>query len=892
MRQFPRWVRAALFLVALTLSGCSGGISGTDVEQPRLDTPAPQIQRQDAVGQRFVATQPGLNGVEMILAVYPNPVPSGDLEFRLYDDQGRELRRASLPLAALRHNDPIRFEFAPLPDSAGRQYTFTLSGPADNPATVWSSKDDVYAGGEMLVDGQPQPRDLDFKTYFRMGYGDLAGVVAQDAWNGLGLVVPLLAVFFVPGYGLTLWLDRNRAGPAKGYSALRDLPGRFALSLGLSLAVWPLLFLVLSVTPIRLNASVVWALVLLMLAAIAAVHAQRWRRGGADASLRGRLREMSRDDWLVTITFILLVIIIASLRVLHVFSLAVAPWVDSIEHAVGVRLFAEGGRLPATWGPDVYDVPFIYHFGFHSVTAVFTWLAGLSIPSAMLVAGQVINTLVAIGVYLLTARLTGRRGAGLVAMTVVGVVSQMPAYYVTWGRYTQLTGLALLPAAAVLAFDALDARPPVARRIVLAGVAASAMFVTHYRVLLMYAALVGAYLVVETVAAIAQRRAFASLWARAGLLAAVALIIALPWETRLTLTLVQTGSFSAWMSGSASFNAPHWGLLAFGHQQELVLLSLLGALIGFWLRPRFVAVVLLSTALTVFVTNPTVVGLSSSWIFSNDSLIITAFLPLAMLSGYGVAALCGPDLWVIARQWRWVVLVGGLVLLVGAALWAVGGALPLVADRWQWVMQAGAVTLALGAALWVAEWLRRAAPEQWYSPRRWTWPTRIVLAVLLVVVALRAADDMLTVVNPITVLATSDDMVAAAWIRDNVPPTARFLVNSRSWQEGAYAATDGGGWLSILADRPTTLPPISYAYASSNTVIDRVTRAQRTVSEATSADALKPVIQGEGATHVYIGAKGGPLKPEMFLNTSGFRLLYRNGPTWVFEILPGFAATP
>ncbi|MFN8471232.1 MAG: DUF6541 family protein [Anaerolineae bacterium] len=825
MRQFPRWVRAALFLVALTLSGCSGGISGTDVEQPRLDTPAPRIEHQDALGQRFVATQPGLSGIEMILAVYPDPMPSGDLQFRLYDDQNHEIRRAALPLAALRHNDPVRFDFAPVSDSAGRQFTFTLSGPPNNPVTVWSNKDDVYKQGELLVDGQPQAGDLDFKTYVHLGYADILTLLWQDLLGGLGIIIPMLAVFFVPGYGLSLWLDRNRRnGLVKEYQMLWDLPGRFALSVGLSLAVWPLLFLLLSVTPIRLNSTVVWSLMLLVVAAIVAVQARRWRRDPSEASPVARYRALGRDDWLVAITFVAILVIIAALRALHVFGLAVPPWVDSIQHAVGVRLFTDSGRLPSTWGSDVYNVPFIYHFGFHSVTAVFTWLSGLSIPSAMLIAGQVMNTLVTVGVYLLTARLTGRRGAGLVAMTIVGTVSLMPAYYLTWGRYTQLTGLALLPAAAVLAFDAIDARPPVGRRIVLAGVAAGALFVTHYRVLLMYVALVGAYLVVETVAAVVYRRRFAPLWGRIGTVAALALVITLPWEARLAVTLTQAGSLSAWLNGSASFNTPHWGLLALGYQRELFIFSAIGALLAFWLRPKFVAVVLIATGVTVLVTNPSAVGLSSSWVFSNDSLIITAFLPLAMLTGYGAATVLGLVLEKMPGEWRPAVTIAGAVLLVGVALWT--------------------------------------------------------------------ADGMLTVVNPVTVLATQDDVAAAAWIRDNVPQTARFLVNSRAWQEGAYAATDGGGWLSILANRPTTLPPISYAYSSSAPLIDKVTQTEKAVSEAASAETLAPLIQSEGATHIYIGAKGGALKPEMFLNKPGFRLLYSNGAAWVFEVLPSVTKTP
>ncbi len=38
----------------------------------------------------------------------------------------------------------------------------------------------------------------------------------------------------------------------------------------------------------------------------------------------------------------------------------------------------------------------------------------------------------------------------MVAALVVGLISIMPAYYLSWGRYTQLTGLLLLPPLAIV----------------------------------------------------------------------------------------------------------------------------------------------------------------------------------------------------------------------------------------------------------------------------------------------------------------------------------------------------------------------------------------------------------------------------------------------------------
>ena len=445
--------------------------------------------------------------------------------------------------------------------------------------------------------------------------------------------------------------------------------------------------------------------------------------------------------------------------------------------------------------------------------------------------GQVAQVLVAVSTYVLTARLTGRRGAGLVAMAIVGAVTLMPSYYLTWGRYTQLTGLALLSTAAVLAFDAISARPPVGRRIALAGFATGALVVTHYRVLIMLAALVGAYLIVESVAAVVERRSLASLWLRAFLVGGAALLFTLPWFLRLGMALLPSGALGGWLAAPATFNTATWDLLALRYKNQLlglaglgILLSVTGAVVRafdakfpLWTRPKLAPTVGLAVALAILVTNPGLLGLRNSWVISNDSLIITGFLPVALLSGYAMAAL--------------------MELLV------------------------------------------------WKLPWRVQHAVNITATVALLVGAMYFADGMLSVVNPVTVLATDADVKAAEWVRQNTPTTARFLVNARPWQEGAYAAPDGGGWLPVLADRQVTLPPVSYTYANSPALVDRVTRTARTVAEAKQAEDILPIMDEEGAGYVYIGAKGGALKPEMFRGRSDFRQVYATDGVWIFERL-------
>ncbi|MCW5850345.1 MAG: hypothetical protein KIT87_09715 [Anaerolineae bacterium] len=801
------------------------------MEQTRLDTPAPRIETTDAVSQTLIARDAGLTAIELLLAVYPDPPPQGALTVRLYDDQGVAVAQRDYPLADLKHNAPFRFEFAPQRDSAGRTYRLAFSGPPGNPATFWATKTDAYADGQLFDQGQVQPGDLNFKTQTHLGYADLAALLVQGALNGLWLLLPLFGAFVLPGVLLVRWLAHGRpAVPQSDYSILNDPPGRLALSIGLSLAAWPLLFLALSLTPLRLNAL----LARLLVVALALLWV--WLVG---REMRGKTREAWRaagQAWiaahgLVSIIFTVALLLTGALRALHARGLPVSPWVDSIQHAVGVQLFVEGGRLPTTWGPTVLDAAFTYHFGFHAVTAVFTWLSGLPIATAVLLAGQVLNALVAVGAYLLTARLTGRRGAGLAALVIVGTVTLMPSYYLTWGRYTQLTGLALLPTAAVLTLDALHGRPPVRRRVLLAAIAGSGVFVTHDRVTLMYAAFVAAALVVESVAAVWERRWVAPYWLRGLLTGGLILLLTAPWTVRLALNLIPTGALGAWFAAPASFNQPHWELLALRYDRQLILLTALGAILSvlgsvmrqfklaipLWTRPRLVFIMGLAVGLTLVATNPTALGLNNSWVFTNDSLIITAFLPLAIMAGYALAAVMELVVWPLPR----------------AAQRVVNG----------------------------------------------------LAGVVLIAVALYTADGMLGVVNPVTVLVTRDDVRAAEWLRANTPPTARFLINARAWQEGSYAATDGGGWLPILADRAVTLPPVSYAYAGTPSILDRVIHIGSATAQATRVEDVLPLIAEEGVTHVYIGAKGGALRPDMFLGRPDFRQLYSNGAVWVFEVV-------
>ena len=121
-------------------------------------------------------------------------------------------------------------------------------------------------------------------------------------------------------------------------------------------------------------------------------------------------------------------------------------WVDSQHHVLIIRKIIENGGLPSTLAPYLPG-PFYYHFAFHAVTAFFSVLSGLAPEQAVLILGQVLNACVGISVYAL-AKAVGRDWrVGLLAAFFVTFVTKMPGYYLTWGRYTLLMGVMILPVA-------------------------------------------------------------------------------------------------------------------------------------------------------------------------------------------------------------------------------------------------------------------------------------------------------------------------------------------------------------------------------------------------------------------------------------------------------------
>jgi len=580
-------------------------------------------------------------------------------------------------------------------------------------------------------------------------------------------------------------------------------------AVALSLCLVPILFVWCIALALRLSPLLLLAIAV---AVVLCFVLLRIRRG----TVRVASKPLSR---LALISFVLVFGIVLVLRFANIQGIVLPLWVDSVHHSALARLIAEQGMIPNSYRPFADVDAMYYHVGYHSRVVTVAWLSGASIEQELLVLGQVLNALVPVSLYVLAARWTGNAVGGLAAMIVVGTVSLMPAYYVTWGRYTQLEGLVILPIA-MLAFEAALSRGE-NRWLIIAALLGAGLFLIHYRVVVFFATFVVAMLLWQTFVYRRRGQSIRHLWLRAAGVAALALLVSAPWLWRILSTAVfPLDTFTTRFYTTPEGNAVPFDLLSIGTMPALFVLASLSALLALWLSKRsarYVIVVLLWLVLTAVVHNPAWFGLPQLWILENFSAVIALFVPLSLLIGMGVTTL-----------------------------------VEFAAERFR---------------------LRIVPLER-------------IATLLLLVVALWTAPNMLNIVNPVTVLAEADDLMAMDWIRANTPSSAIFLVNEQVWLSPIYAGTDGGYWIPNLTGRRTTMPIVFYLTGPVAYWHDDVNALASVIASNPDPDdaSFLAMLGARGVTHVYFGAKGGPLSLDKFKASAHFREVYARSATHVFTV--------
>ncbi len=375
-------------------------------------------------------------------------------------------------------------------------------------------------------------------------------------------------------------------------------------------------------------------------------------------------------------------------------------WVDSQHHYLIIRAILEKGSLPQDLSPYL-PVPLYYHYGFHALTALFAALSGLEIGAAMLLLGQVLNALIGLSVYALGKALWKDWRPAAAAGLLVTFATRMPAYYLSWGRYTLTTGLVLLPLAMSAALRLLRENHKKQQALALVLLTAGVLLSHYFAGLLLALFLVilaGVYLISN----LSRRQAvFRKIFWVAGS-AFFGLLLAAPWLLRVwryavTSSGVQSRlpeTLDTILSGGGGWDYI-WQLLGPASNHWLLLPAGIGVLAALFRRER------VGFALWSFILG----ALALPWTvalrpFRPDHFAIVLFLPVSLWAGWLFWKVGG-----LAGHWlkqRWVSLVLLSLFVVGWTAWG----FPLSSDIINPV-----TVLVTEADLDALDWIRANTPE-------------------------------------------------------------------------------------------------------------------------------------------------------------------------------------
>ncbi len=833
-----------LLILPFLLAGCITLPDPETSQESNREIIPGGIEGSNTVGQSFIARRPRLNGLTFWVS-HEASVENQQawVTVRLFASIEQAIQGVP-PLynthISIRNSGPISISFPPLGGGSGEGYYLELM-PSDGSVNFQGQNLDAYAAGQAYIDGLPQDADLAFRTSYE--YDPLAlltdlGEIVQR----IGLVVPLALTLIVPG-----WLTLDLSGLRRRF----DGGEQVALSLGLSLAMIPLLMLWSSTLGISWSqAGVLGVSVLLVILML-------WRVFRRPGSYHFRWTGIA-----VGVIFIASMVV----RIIMVRDLVAPAWVDPVHHALITRLTMEMGTFPETYAPYLELGSTVYHAGYHSSQAVFQWISGLDLPEGMLVYGQLLNAASVFSVYLLTTTLTGDKRAALLAALIAGLFTPMPTYYVSWGRYTQLAGLLILPvplAFLKLAFE----KSPIANNIretrpdsetvlksdedtqfsreslglssainlnrdeislwLLTCLAAGGLLIVHYRVAAFLGALALAYFISllfegGRLSGQAFLGYLKQLLAAGTLLLFGTLLLSLPWmgeviSNLLIPALIPTNVISAELFADFS-----WRFLEAGMGIYTLYLASAGVVIGLVWKRRFVITGLVWVALLFILANLGALGLPGGWLINNTSVAIMLFMPIALFGGYALSSLYLGGEWLLQRQEAW-----SKLLL----------------------------------------------------------PFRLSFVAVAVVMSIFGARSLLPLLNQSTYLFRAADRPALAWIEENIPQEETILINPFSWGYGLCASADGGGWISALSGQPTMPPPVIYGFGSQSEIQRINSFCSEVLMNGGNPDQLWELMRSAGIRYIYTGIQGGPISPTAFSASPLFDKIYAQDGAYVFQSL-------
>ncbi len=931
----PFLIGAVTLLLGSWLQGWSPSITGRDLNQHRANVPAAIPNDNLTISQTFVPSRDGLHEIELIVYQVGKP-GEGELTLDLLDEGGNLIGSQVLGSAELTLNQIITFQFPHQKNSANTLYTLRISGRDNTTTTFWGFNLEAISRGQ-LATSDPSARtaaqDLRIVTRYQLTAPLMLRHIRVLFAESLLPISVLLWSVFVMG-----WLVRYGLGKQL---VTGDLPTDIALTFALGLCVWPLLWLWLTTLGGRWGRTslITFIVIATLMTVIVKLthnktitdkllkaftrptrHQQKNEEARTDNHPSSFILHPSSLPSNATITarhkivwqhIVLAILLFVGylLRLLAIRDLAFPAWVDASRHGLITVVMRDSGQFLQNYGGYLpIDHAPLYHFGYHTLTATLALLTNAELPHLLLTTGQLLNASVPLAVYAAAYLLTRERTVGLFAAFLIAFPSFFPAYYVSWGRYTQLTGMIVL--ALLLGWSywlegdrECETTWEWVNEILLIGLLGAGLFLIHFRVFLVF-------LPFGFVIWLLHLRR--ENWWKLPLSGVVVLGLVLPRF----LQMAQYVSPERVGGASDGYNDFPVSYIKIGWERWFLIAAFCIVIIAVlqftqkvrW-RNRLIIVVML------------VVVLVGEWLGSIPAAFEVTYLRTGVVGGLLVLSL-----WPSAENWvalpiAWIIIepffasrndkmiLAGLLLVtiwiiqlrdidkikriplllagaVGLLFILLSGQRLGLPESWVLNMNSTYITLFLPLAIVLGYGLfmvgERAAHSQWIVQI----VAYTVMGAGVMLLTLYGGRQQIEIMNQATVLAERADMVGVEWVAEHLPANAKIAVSSWKWLGVSWAAQDGGAWLLPMTGKMTTTPPADYIYESQLEKEVRLFNEAAQEIEDWSAESALEFLQNEQVTHIYVGARGGFFLPDKLIQHSEIQLLFAQDGVFIFELTP------
>ncbi len=803
-----------LIIFAFLLSGCAGVVGQGQYQLAQNFQP--DISPTSQVGQTFTSRNAGLSGLQIYMAPEASDPPSGNIVLHLKENaQAEDILYAILAAPSIDHPGYYRFDFMAQTDSYQKNYYLLLEMQGSGSIRVGTASGDTYLDGALYLNGIPQDAQLTFQQVYAPA--GLALGMAQQGLDWLWKLLLACLVFVIPGWALL-------SGLWAGWPGL-DWMEKLGLAAGVSLGAIPVVFLFTDLVGLHLGPLYAW-----LPAGVGLVYLA-WKNRSL-LHMGARLPAFKKVDW-ASASLLIAALFVVGVRLWVVRGIDFPLFGDAYQHTMITQLMLDQNGLFRSWAPYVPYTSLTVQYGFPAAAAVFAWVSGLGAAASTVWVGQVQNALAVLALYPLALRLSqGRRWAGIVTILLGGLFIPMPMMYVNWGRFAQLGGQVILPAAIWLTWDALAGQRLDLKKMGLVGLTLAGMLLTYYRMLFYFGTFFIAWFLLW---ALPEWRLNFKKW-RTFLLSvaaivAVSLALLLPWLVRVKGSTLATGI----ENGLTAAASPLQGILLdyaswkeVGNYVTPVILGLaaLAAVWGLVRRNWMVAGIALWAGLLAAVRAGQLIHLPGANMMQSFAVLIFLYAPASLLVG-----------WLLGEAAEW----------LGRHLGRTGAALLTL--------------LVIGCSAWGAYGFRNMA-----NPAGFGLVTR------------------------------PDVRAAEWIRQNTDPGATFLVEGFRIYDGRSAVGSDAGWWLPLLANRKNSMPPqyalLNEAPRPadySQKVVNLVAALEK--NPPTTPIALAALCQ-MGITHVYIGQEQGLIginavqlfNREQFLNNDQFTEIYHQDRVSIFSL--------